>query len=125
MTAVMNMRSFQVCTCGEPMQLVVHTTPEPAGSEVLLKMLAAGVCHSDLHLSDGYFDLGGGKRLSVVDRGMKLPVTLGHENVGEVLAVGPNAKGVKIGAKVLVDPWMGCGECGVCKRGDEQLCTKP
>jgi len=100
-------------------------TPTPAGSEVLLKVLAAGVCHSDLHLSDGYFDLGGGKRLSVVDRGMKLPVTLGHENVGEVIAIGPDAKGVKIGDRRLVDPWMGCGECGVCKRGDEQLCTKP
>ena len=52
-------------------------------------MLAAGVCHSDLHLSDGYFDLGGGKKLSLADRGMKLPLTLGHENVGEVVAVGP------------------------------------
>ena len=60
-------------------------------------MLAAGVCHSDLHLADGYFDLGGGKRMSLQDRGMKLPVTLGHENVGEVVAVGPDAKGVKIG----------------------------
>lgn len=119
------MRSFQVCTCGQPLQLNTQPTPVPTGSEVLLKVLAAGVCHSDLHLSDGYFDLGGGKRLSVVDRGMKLPVTLGHENVGEVVAVGPAAKGVKIGDRRLVDPWMGCGVCGVCKRGDEQLCTKP
>ncbi len=119
------MRSFQVCVCGQPLQLNTQPTPKPTGSEVLLKVLAAGVCHSDLHLSDGYFDLGGGKRLSVVDRGMKLPVTLGHENVGEVVAVGPWAKGVKVGDRRLVDPWMGCGECGVCKRGDEQLCTKP
>ena len=92
---------------------------------MLLKVLAAGVCHSDLHLSDGYFDLGGGKKLSILDRGMKLPMTLGHENVGEVVAVGPDARGVKIGDRRLVDPWMGCGECAVCKRGDEQLCTKP
>ncbi|MEI8154511.1 MAG: alcohol dehydrogenase catalytic domain-containing protein, partial [Hyphomicrobiales bacterium] len=119
------MRSFQVCTCGEPLQLAVHATPEPRGTEVLLKVLAAGVCHSDLHLSDGYFDLGGGKKLNIIDRGMKLPVTLGHENVGEVVAFGPDARGVKIGDRRLVDPWMGCGECGVCKRGDEQLCTKP
>jgi len=61
----------------------------------------------------------------VIDRGMKLPVTLGHENVGEVAAVGPWAKGVKVGDRRLVDPWMGCGECGVCERGDEQLCLKP
>jgi len=119
------MRSFQVCQCGAPLQLNEQPTPKPTGTEVLLKVLAAGVCHSDLHLSDGYFDLGGGKRLSIVDRGMKLPVTLGHENVGEVAAVGPDARGVKIGDRRLVDPWMGCGECGVCRRGDEQLCLKP
>ncbi len=119
------MRSFQVCQCGAPLQLAEQPTPKPVGSEVLLKVLAAGVCHSDLHLSDGYFDLGGGKRLSILDRGMKLPITLGHENVGEVVAVGPSADGVKIGDRRLVDPWMGCGECGVCRRGDEQLCLKP
>jgi propanol-preferring alcohol dehydrogenase len=119
------MRSFQVCTCGQPLQLNEEPTPEPLGSQVLLKVLAAGVCHSDLHLSDGYFDLGGGKRLSVIERGMTLPVTLGHENVGEVVALGPWAQGVKLGQRVLVDPWMGCGDCGVCRRGDEQLCTKP
>jgi D-arabinose 1-dehydrogenase-like Zn-dependent alcohol dehydrogenase len=119
------MRSFQVCVCGEPLQARTEPTPVPGGTEVLLKVLAAGVCHSDLHLSDGYFDLGGGKRLSVIERGMTLPVTLGHENVGEVVAVGPQARGVKVGDRRLVDPWMGCGECGVCRRGDEQLCTKP
>ena len=85
-------------------------------------MLAAGVCHSDLHLADGYFDLGGGKRMSLQDRGMKLPVTLGHENVGEVVALGPEAKGVKVGDVLLADPWIGCGTCAVCLRGDENLC---
>jgi alcohol dehydrogenase, propanol-preferring len=119
------MRSFQVCECGAPLQCNELPDPKPAGTEVLLKVLAAGVCHSDLHLSDGYFDLGGGKKLSILDRGMKLPTTLGHENVGEVVAVGPDARGVKVGDRRLVDPWMGCGECNVCKRGDEQLCTKP
>jgi propanol-preferring alcohol dehydrogenase len=119
------MRSFQVCQCGEPLQCNEQPTPKPSGAEVLLKVLAAGVCHSDLHLSDGYFDLGGGKKLSIVERGMKLPVTLGHENVGEVVAIGPDARGVKIGDRRLVDPWQGCGTCGVCKRGDENLCMKP
>jgi alcohol dehydrogenase, propanol-preferring len=119
------MRSFQVVQAGAPLQLAERPTPQPAGTEVLLKVLAAGVCHSDLHLSDGYFDLGGGKRLSLTERGMNLPVTLGHENVGEVVAFGPQAAGVKLGDRALVDPWMGCGECRVCKRGDEQLCLKP
>ena len=116
------MRMFQVCVCGEPLKLSEQPTPEPKGTEVLLKVLAAGVCYSDLHLADGYFDLGGGKRMSLQDRGMKLPVTLGHENVGEVVALGPDAKGVKIGARVLADPWIGCGTCAVCRRGDDNLC---
>jgi len=116
------MRMFQVCVCGEPLKLNEQPTPAPKGSEVLLKVLAAGVCHSDLHLADGWFDLGGGKRLSLQDRGMKLPVTLGHENVGEVVAVGPEAKGVKVGDRVLADPWIGCGTCAVCLRGEDNLC---
>ena len=120
------MRMFQVCVCGQPLQCNEAPTPEPTGSEVLLKVLAAGVCHSDLHLSDGYFDLGGGKKMSLEDRGMKLPITLGHENVGEVVAVGPDAKlgdlGVKVGQRMLADPWIGCGTCAACVRGDDNLC---
>ena len=116
------MRMFQVCVCGQPLQLNEQATPAPKGTEVLLKVLAAGVCHSDLHINDGWFDLGGGKRLSLEDRGMKLPVTLGHENVGEVVAVGPDAKGVKIGARMLAHPWIGCGKCGPCSRNEENLC---
>jgi len=116
------MRSFKLCTCGAPLELKEQSTPQPTGTEVLLKVLAAGVCHSDLHLSEGYFDLGGGKRLSLADRGMKLPITLGHENVGQVVAVGPQAKGVKVGDRVLANPWIGCGECAVCQRGEDNLC---
>jgi len=116
------MRMFQVCVCGEPLQLKEQPTPEPKGTQVLLKVLAAGVCHSDLHIADGYFDMGGGKRLSLQERGMTLPLTLGHENVGEVVAVGPDAKNVKIGARMLAHPWIGCGACAACRRGEENLC---
>ena len=116
------MRSFKLCTCGAPLELREESTPQPTGTEVLLKVLAAGVCHSDLHLSEGYFDLGGGKRLSLADRGMKLPITLGHENVGVVVAAGPQAQGVKIGARMLANPWIGCGTCAVCRRGEDNLC---
>jgi D-arabinose 1-dehydrogenase-like Zn-dependent alcohol dehydrogenase len=116
---------FQVCQCGAPLQLNEKPTPQPTGSEILLKTIAAGVCHSDLHIWDGYYELGAGKRLQLLDRGIKLPLTMGHENVGEVVAVGPDAKGVKIGACVLAHPWMGCGECPMCKRGEEQLCKTP
>jgi D-arabinose 1-dehydrogenase-like Zn-dependent alcohol dehydrogenase len=119
------MRSYDVCECGAPLRLMERPTPEPAGTQVLLKVIAAGVCHSDLHIWDGFYELGGGKRLMLKDRGIKLPLTMGHENVGEVVALGPNAKGARIGERKLVHPWMGCGECAVCRRGDEQLCLKP
>lgn len=119
------MRSFQVCRCGEPLQLVEKPTPQPVGTEVLLKVKAAGVCHSDIHIWDGYYELGGGKRLQLLERGIKLPLTMGHENVGEVVAVGPDAKGVKVGDVRLANPWIGCGECVVCKRGEENLCKTP
>jgi propanol-preferring alcohol dehydrogenase len=121
----MRMRSFQVCECGAPLQMSERETPKPEGTQVLLKMLAAGVCHSDLHIWDGYYEIGGGKRLMLADRGIKLPLTMGHENVGEVVAFGPEAKGVKVGDVRLVNPWMGCGQCKVCERGDENLCLKP
>jgi D-arabinose 1-dehydrogenase-like Zn-dependent alcohol dehydrogenase len=119
------MRSFDVCKCGAPLELMVRETPTPKGSEVLLEVLAAGVCHSDIHIMDGYYELGGGKRLDLIQRGIKLPLTMGHENVGRVVAVGPDAKGVKVGDVRLAHPWMGCGECMVCKRGDENLCATP
>jgi propanol-preferring alcohol dehydrogenase len=119
------MLSFDVCECGAPLQRIERETPTPKGAEVVLKVIAAGVCHSDLHIWDGYYDIGGGQKLKLLDRGIKLPLTMGHENVGEVVAVGPDAKGVKVGDRRLIHPWMGCGECAVCKRGDENLCMKP
>lgn len=119
------MRMFQVCRCGEPLQLNEKPTPEPVGTEVLLKTIAAGVCHSDIHIWDGYYELGHGKRLQLLERGIKLPLTMGHENVGEVAAVGPDAKGVKVGDIRLANPWIGCGQCLVCKVGEENLCKTP
>ena len=119
------MLSFQVCECGAPLKRVERATPKPVGSQVLVKVLAAGVCHSDIHIWDGYYELGGGKRLQLLDRGVKLPLTMGHENVGEVVATGPEAGEVPVGAVRLVHPWIGCGHCAVCKRGEENLCKAP
>ena len=119
------MKSYDVCESGAPLRLMERPTPKPAGTEVLLRVIAAGVCHSDLHIWEGSYDIGGGRRLKLADRGVKLPLTMGHENVGEVVAVGPGATGVKVGDRRLVHPWLGCGECNVCRRGDEQLCRTP
>jgi len=121
----MRMRSYQVCQCGSPLQRSEGEAPTPQGTQVLLKVLAAGVCHSDLHIWDGYYEIGGGKQLNLVDRGIKLPLTMGHENVGEVIAVGPEATGVKVGDIRLANPWIGCGECAACRRNEENLCVKP
>jgi D-arabinose 1-dehydrogenase-like Zn-dependent alcohol dehydrogenase len=86
---------------------------------------SSGVCHSDLHIWEGFFDLGMGKKLEVITRGMKLPHTLGHEMAGEVVAVGPDAKGVRVGQRAVVYPWIGCGQCAICQAGDEVLCATP
>lgn len=116
------MISYDVAECGQPLVRNERPTPQPVGDQVLLRIEAAGVCHSDLHIWHGSYDLGHGKKLSMADRGMKLPLTMGHEIAGEVIAVGDAARGVTVGRRYLVFPWHGCGECGVCRRGDENLC---
>jgi alcohol dehydrogenase, propanol-preferring len=119
------MKSYDIASYGEPLKLFERPTPKPTGTEVLLRVTAAGVCHSDVHIWEGYFDLGGGKKLRMEDRGMKLPHTLGHETVGEIVALGPDASGVKTGGSYLVYPWIGCGTCEVCRIGEDQLCLTP
>ncbi len=119
------MKSYDIADWGAPLQAIERPNPKPQGTEVLMKVRAAGVCHSDVHIWEGYFDMGGGKKFYMADRGMKLPHTLGHETVGEVVAVGPKAKGVKAGQTRLIYPWIGCGSCDVCKKRDENLCLAP
>ena len=119
------MRSYDIAEWGAPLKAFDRPTPEPKGTEVLLRVTGAGVCHSDVHIWEGFFDLGGGKKFHMSDRGMKLPHTLGHEIAGEVVAFGPKARGVKKGQKRLVYPWIGCGECAVCKGEAENLCLSP
>jgi D-arabinose 1-dehydrogenase-like Zn-dependent alcohol dehydrogenase len=117
-----NVISYDIIEHGQPLQKVVKETPRPKGTEVLVRVTRAGVCHSDLHIWDGYFDLGGGKRFYVKERGCVPPFTVGHEPFGIVEAAGPAARGVKIGARRLVYPWIGCGKCPVCKAGQENYC---
>jgi D-arabinose 1-dehydrogenase-like Zn-dependent alcohol dehydrogenase len=91
---------------------------------VLIRVGHCGVCHSDLHLHDGYFDLGGGRKAELAG-GRALPFTLGHEIEGSVEAAGPDTGDVQTGRRVVVYPWIGCGACALCKRGGEHLCAKP
>jgi len=117
------MISYQIVEHGKPLQKVFSTTPEPKGAEVLMRVTRSGVCHSDVHIWEGFFDLGGGKRFYVKERGCIPPFTLGHEPFGIVEKVGPRAKGVKIGQKRLIHPWIGCGKCAVCKAGQDNYCV--
>jgi alcohol dehydrogenase len=108
---------------GAPLCETTADLPEPKGSEVLVRISRCGVCHSDLHIHDGYFLLGDGKQLDV-RAGRALPFTLGHEIAGSIEAAGPEAD-VRPGAAVAVYPWIGCGQCPACKAGDENICIAP
>ncbi|WP_024511492.1 alcohol dehydrogenase [Bradyrhizobium sp. ARR65] len=125
------MRSFQVADFHAPLKEVEQPTPQPSGTQVLIKVKAAGVCHSDLHIWEGGYDLGHGRKpLSLKDRGVSLPRTMGHETVGEIVAFGPDVKeadkgDLKVGDVALVYPWLGCGQCTTCVAGDENMCLRP
>jgi len=125
------MKSFQVTDFNAPLTEVDQPTPQPSGTQVLIKVKAAGVCHSDLHIWEGGYDLGHGRKpLSLKDRGVSLPRTMGHETVGEVLAFGPDVGAgdrgdLKVGDVALVYPWLGCGKCDTCLAGEENMCLKP
>jgi alcohol dehydrogenase, propanol-preferring len=108
---------------GAPLCETIVEAPRPRGTEVLVRIARCGVCHSDLHMQDGYFLLGDGKRLDVRS-GRTLPFTLGHEIAGTVVSAGTDAD-TKIGSKVAVYPWIGCGACAACKAGDENICAAP
>jgi propanol-preferring alcohol dehydrogenase len=119
------MKCYCITQFSQPLELMERDTPTPKGTEVLLKTRAAGVCHSDLHIWEGGYDLGHGKRLSLQARGIKLPVTMGHETVGTPMAMGPDVTDIQTGKNYLVYPWIGCGSCDVCVTGQENYCTTP
>ncbi|HWM96021.1 MAG TPA: alcohol dehydrogenase catalytic domain-containing protein, partial [Streptosporangiaceae bacterium] len=96
-------------------ELVAVPAPEPGPGEVLVKVEAAGLCHSDLHLMDW--------PAGTVP--YTLPFTLGHETAGTVAAIGPGARGVAEGDRVLVYARWGCGACWPCLQGMENLCETP
>ena len=123
------MLSYDIVEHGKPLQKALRETPKPQGTEVLVRVLRSGVCHTDLHLWEGYFELGGGRRYYIKDRGQVPPITLGHEPFGVVEALGPQAAGAEprtaVGAKGIVYPWIGCGTCAVCRAGEDNYCLAP
>jgi propanol-preferring alcohol dehydrogenase len=99
-------------------------TPKPKDVEVLVKVKAVGICHSDLHLWEGGYDTGDGF-MKVTDRGVKFPVIPGHEIVGTVTEIGTAVQGITVGDNVLVYPWIGCGNCVACRVGNDNVCDTP
>jgi D-arabinose 1-dehydrogenase-like Zn-dependent alcohol dehydrogenase len=107
---------------GKPLRRIEAPTPTPQGTEVLVRVEHCGVCHSDVHIHEGFIGLGGEAKLPL---GLPLPHTLGHEVAGEVIAVGPDAAGVEIGQHRALYSWIGCGTCAACLRGEENYCNAP
>ncbi len=121
------MRAYAVKMFCEPIVEMDMAEPQPKGTEVIIDVTRCGVCHSDLHLQEGFYDLGGGKKLSLADRGVNPPVVLGHEVLGRLVAKGPDAPIADdmLGKTFLVYPWLGCGTCEICQRGEENMCASP
>ncbi len=119
-----DLRRQSLTAYGTPLCETVVACPQPQGSEVLVRITRCGVCHSDLHMQDGYFLLGEDKKLDV-RAGRALPFTLGHEIAGVIEHVGPHAQDAMPGRAVAVYPWIGCGACPACRRGDENICAAP
>jgi alcohol dehydrogenase, propanol-preferring len=103
------MRAYRLIGAGRA-EVVDVPRPEPGPGEVLLRVLAAGVCRTDLALLRSGGD------------GLALPVTLGHEVVGEVLALGEGGAGPAPGTVVAVYELLGCGRCPACARGRDNVC---
>ncbi len=108
------MKAMTLSRPGRPLELVERAIPEPAAGELRLRVLACGVCRTDLHVVDGELPH------------PALPIVPGHEIVGVVEAMGGDVKGFALGRRVGV-PWLGktCGCCGYCKSGRENLCDDP
>lgn len=93
-----------------PFQMDEVAAPQAGPGEVLVRIGAAGVCHTELHFESGLLDLG------------VAPVTMGHEIAGTVEAVGEGVGNRRVGDRVLLYYYAGCGQCEWCRRGEENLC---
>ncbi|MDR2374699.1 MAG: zinc-binding dehydrogenase [Bifidobacteriaceae bacterium] len=105
------MRAQVLSRTGQPLELKTLRDPEPKPGEVLVKVAACGVCHSDLHVMHG-------------DIAFPTPGVLGHEMSGTVVALGGGVTNVAVGDRVATTFIMPCGACASCWRGQEELCEK-
>lgn len=109
-----NMRAMVLEATGKPLHLSEIPLPKPGPEQVLLRVHACGVCRTDLHIVDGDLER------------PKLPLILGHQIVGRVVALGERVTRFKVGERLGI-PWLGFtdGTCDYCRRGQENLCDNP
>lgn len=119
------MISARIVKTNSPLKVENLEQPKPIHSQVLVRVKAAGICHSDLHLWEGGYLGAGGKFMKVEDRGVRFPLTPGHEIAGTVEETGEAVEYFQKGDNVLVYPWIGDQICLSCKSGDEHLCDSP
>ncbi len=105
------MKAIRLVEVGRPLELQDVPVPTPGEREALVRVRAAGICHSDAHYRSGTSPVG------------SVPITLGHEIAGVVEAVGPEVTGVSLGERVCVHYLATCGDCDYCSRGSEQFCA--
>ncbi len=120
------MHGQAVTAYGKPLEDIKVDLPPLKDAEARVRVTGCGVCHSDVHIHDGKFDMG--KDAPAVELPPQLlPLIMGHEIEGIVEELGPDAKtknpGVKIGDRVAVFPWIGCQKCAACVRGEQHLCA--
>ncbi len=113
MTSAKTMRAVRFLRPGQPFDLRTIPIPTPSPGQVRVRISACGVCRTELHLRDGLLDLG------------RRDFTVGHEIAGVIDEVGAGVPSDRIGARVLLYYYEGCGQCGYCRDGEEQLCPAP
>lgn len=118
------MKVMRLVAEGKPLQETAVEIPSLGPRSAIVKVGSEGVCHSDLHLVSGAYDLGEGRKLSTTGGGTALPLTPGHEIAGRIDRLGTEtgASGLQEGDPVVVYPWIGCGACRKCLAGRENQC---
>jgi propanol-preferring alcohol dehydrogenase len=111
---VFKMKAAQIVTPKQSLEIHQLETPKPKGSQVLVKVQSSGVCHSDIHLWEGGYEGPHGLFLKTTERGVKYPLTPGHEIAGTIESIGDQAEVFGKNDKVLVYPWIGEGLCPAC-----------
>jgi propanol-preferring alcohol dehydrogenase len=105
------MRAIRYVGPQQPLRLESVPVREPGEGELLVRVTASGMCHTELHFMSGLLNLG------------VAPMTLGHEVVGRIERVGAGVPPNRVGERVIVYYYVGCGNCRHCRVGDEQLCA--